>query len=58
MLSTIRRVLLALVLAFVLYAVITNPDQATEIGRAVWDLLRAGWQSLGDHVDQLRAALG
>ncbi|WP_192498618.1 hypothetical protein [Ornithinimicrobium pratense] len=58
MLSTIRRILLLLVLAFFLYAVITNPDQAAEIGRAGWDLIRAGWHSLGEHVDQLRAALG
>lgn len=57
MLSTIRRVLLALVLAFLLYAVITNPEEAAEIGRAAWDLVRAGWSSLREHLDQLIAAL-
>lgn len=57
MLPTIRRVLLGLVLAFLLYAVITNPGPAAEIGRAAWDLVRAGWRSLGEHVDQLLDAV-
>ncbi|WP_181010044.1 hypothetical protein [Ornithinimicrobium sufpigmenti] len=57
MLSMIRRILLVLVLAFLLYAVITNPDEAVDIGRAAWDLVRAGWSSLREHIDQLVAAV-
>lgn len=51
--STIRRVLMLLVLAFLVYAVVANPDQAMDILRAVWDLLRESFLDIGRYLNRL-----
>ncbi|WP_187345605.1 hypothetical protein [Serinicoccus sp. CNJ-927] len=37
--STVKKVLHWLVWGFLIYAVITNPDRAADIVRAVWDII-------------------
>lgn len=43
----VKKVLLWLLLAFIIYAIFTSPDQAATIVRTVWDILVQGVTSLG-----------
>ncbi|WP_172669690.1 hypothetical protein [Arsenicicoccus sp. oral taxon 190] len=49
----IKKVLLWLLVAFLIYAIIVSPDRAADIVRTVWDILVQAVQSLGRFFDKL-----
>lgn len=51
--TTIRRILHWLVWGFLIYAVITNPDRAADIVRAIWDIISGGFLNIGRFFNQL-----
>lgn len=51
--TTIRRILHWLVWGFLIYAVITNPDRAADIVRAIWDIISQGFLNIGRFFNQL-----
>lgn len=50
---TIKKVLHLLVWGFLIYAVITNPDRAADIVRAVWDIISQGILNIGRFFNSL-----
>ena len=44
---TVKKVLHWLVWCFLIYAIITNPERAAYIVRAVWDIISQGFLNIG-----------
>lgn len=45
--ATIKKILHILVWGFLIYAIVTNPDRAADIVRAVWDIISQGVLNIG-----------
>lgn len=41
--ATVKKILLWLIFGFLVYAIITSPDQAADIVRGVWDVIAQGF---------------
>lgn len=50
---TVKAILLLLLLAFLVYAVLTSPDRAYDIVEAFWDVVVEAFRSLGGLVTSL-----
>lgn len=48
-----KKVLFWLAMGFLLYAIITNPDRAADIVRAVWDIISQGFLNIGRFFNRL-----
>lgn len=44
---TVKKLLLWLLFGFLIYAIITSPDRAADIVRAVWDIIVQGIVNIG-----------
>lgn len=51
--TTIRRILHWLVWGFLAYAIVTNPDLAADIVRAIWEIISQGFRNIGRFFNQL-----
>ncbi|WP_153398332.1 hypothetical protein [Ornithinicoccus halotolerans] len=49
----IKLILTWLVFGFLVYAVITSPERAADIVRAVWDIVLTGFQNIGRFFESL-----
>lgn len=49
----IKLILTWVVFGFLVYAVITSPERAADIVRAVWDIILAGFQNIGQFFESL-----
>ncbi|MGC5584442.1 hypothetical protein ACQE98_15150 [Ornithinimicrobium sp. W1679] len=45
--ATVKKVLHWLLWGFIIYAVVTNPDRAADIVRAIWDIISQGVLNIG-----------
>jgi hypothetical protein len=45
--SKIKLILIWLVFGFLVYAIITSPDRAADIVRAIWDIIADGFANIG-----------
>lgn len=43
----IRKIIVWVLFAFVLYAIFTNPNKSADIVHSTWDLLSSGVQNIG-----------
>lgn len=50
---TIKKLLLWLLAAFLIYAIITNPDRAADIVRSAWEIIFQGVVNIGRFFHQL-----
>lgn len=50
---TVKKVLHLLLWGFVIYAIVTNPERAADIGRAIWDILSQGVINIGRFFNSL-----
>ena len=51
--ATVKKILHWLLWGFIIYAVVTNPDRAADIVRAVWDIISQGVLNIGRFFNQL-----
>jgi len=49
----VKKPLLWTLLAFFIYAIVTSPSQAADILQTAWDIVVAGFKSIGDFFDAL-----
>lgn len=49
----VKRILLWILLAFVVYAIVTSPTQAADIARSAWSIIVQGFVSIGSFFDAL-----
>lgn len=49
----IKLILTWVVFGFLVYAVITSPERAADIVQAVWDIILAGFQNIGQFFESL-----
>lgn len=50
---TVKKILHFLVWGFLIYAIITNPERAADIVRAVWDIVSQGVLNIGRFFNDL-----
>lgn len=51
--ARVKKILLYLVVAFVVYAVVTSPTQAADIVRTAWNIILDGFAALGTFFNSL-----
>ena len=51
--ATVKKVLHWLLWGFIIYAVVTNPDRAADIVRAIWDIISQGVLNIGRFFNNL-----
>ncbi len=51
--ARVKKVFIYLMVAFVVYAVITSPTQAADIVRTAWDIILDGFAAIGTFFNSL-----
>lgn len=53
--SRVKSVLIWIVVVFLLYAAVTNPDRAAEVVRSIWDFVYGAFSGLAQFFRELAA---
>ena len=51
--ARVRRAILAIVIIFIIYAVMTDPTQSADKTGSIWDFLKNGIENIGTFFDSL-----
>ena len=53
--SRVKSILIWIVVVFLIYAVVTNPDRAAEVVRSIWDFVYGAFSGLAAFFENLAA---
>ena len=53
--SRVKSILIWIVVVFLLYAAVTNPDRAAEVVRSIWDFIYGAFAGFGKFFSNLAA---